>query len=125
MAFSNPENIYSFEANGDLSADQFLFFKIDSNGQLDRCDTQGEQAFGVLQDAPAAAGRAGALATSGIVKVVANAALAIGTNVTPATTGKAEAALTGDYIAGEVVANASAADGDVISVLLSKPGRVA
>ena len=65
------ECIPGLTAGTDLSSAQFRFGKISAGGVV-VCNTQGEQADGVIQDAPAASGRAVSVAAPGQVsKVVA------------------------------------------------------
>jgi len=59
----------SFEAGGDLSADQFKFVLVASDGQVDLNTTANGRVTGVLLNNPAAAGRAAEVAVSGRVKV--------------------------------------------------------
>ena len=71
MSFDfNHQLDISFEASADLSTKQYRFMTIDSNGQL-ALATRGALAAGILQDKPAAQGRAGELRTvSGTVSKV-------------------------------------------------------
>ena len=113
------------EAAADLSANQYYFVKVDSSGQVALCDTLGEKMDGVLQNDPEAQGRAATVWGVGSVsKVVASAAIAQGANVTTAASGKAVTAASGNYIAGTAL-EASSADGEVIAVWVTMPGRVA
>lgn len=69
---ARQENIrcLTLEAGGDLSAGQFRFVEIASDGQVDLVAAEGGDSIGVLQNAPSAAGRAASIAYEGIVKVV-------------------------------------------------------
>lgn len=116
--------VSTVEASGDLSSSQFLFVTIDSNGQA-AVAGDGVVVVGVLQDKPAAQGRACSIYGSGsISKVKAGAAVAAGAKVSSDAAGKAVTAASGEYIAGIALDAASAAN-QLISVLLFFPGRVA
>lgn len=68
MATDNPGPDLSFAASGDLSASQFCAVHLDANSQLVLSDSEADAAFGILQDKPAAAGRAGRVRTAGVTK---------------------------------------------------------
>jgi hypothetical protein len=110
------------KANADLSSSQFRFVKFTS-GKVAVCSTQGEQAFGVLQDKPAAANRAAAVAAvSGtIVKVEAGAAVSQGADVMTDSSGRAITWLTKNVKMGQALTAASAA-GEVIEIVLLSTG---
>jgi hypothetical protein len=88
------------------------------------CDAQGEMSCGVTLFSVSAAeilkGKGASVQMGGIAVVEASAALAEGTLVTTGTTGKAEAAASGDYVLGEVI-EPSTADATECSVLLCVP----
>jgi hypothetical protein len=87
MATENPLLNLSFPASADLSSYQYRAVKL-SGGQLALCDTLGEKAMGILQDAPAAAGAAGSVAVYGATKAVAGAAVTENDPVGPDASGK-------------------------------------
>lgn len=106
MALQERLNPLSVNANADLSASQFCFVAVNSSGLLILPATAGDDAIGVLQNKPAAQGRAGEVALlngSGRVKVVAGATLAPGAKVQSDTSGHAIAAATGDHVLGTVL----------------------
>lgn len=108
----------SVPASANLSADQFCFMTIDTNGNLVPVSTQGAQADGVLQDKPDAAGEAGQLAiATSVSKVIAGAAITAGAQVMSDASGHAITATTGNYVAGKAL-DAAAASGILIRVLL-------
>jgi len=77
-------------ASGDLSANQFYFVKIDSNGRLALCTTAAGEGFaGVLQNKPSALGRDGAYRYLGISKVACGGSFNPGDYVTSDSAGKA------------------------------------
>jgi len=89
-----------FLAGADLSADQFLFVKLNGSSALVRAATAGEAALGVLQNAPAS-GAVGRVRVQGVSKIIAGASLADGAVVaTQVTTGRAKAAVAGTVAGG-------------------------
>lgn len=109
-------------AAADLSAAQFLFVKITGELAINLAGA-GEAVDGVLQNKPAAAGRAATVWGPGTAsKVVAGAAVAAGADVTPDAAGKAVTSATGNYIAGKCMTAAANAD-ELITVWLTNPGR--
>jgi len=76
---------------------------------------------GVLQSDPAALGREAAIMANGISKVVAGAAVAAGSQVTPDANGEAVVAATTNFVAG-VALEAAANQGELIAVLLAPQG---
>jgi len=111
------------EAAADLSAKQHYLMKMTSTG-VNVCG-DGELPLGVLQNKPSALGRAATVWGVGSVsKVVASAAIAKGAKVASTATGTAVTAASGDYIAGYAL-DAVTASGDLVSVFISNPGRLA
>ena len=108
-------------ASADLSSHQFKCIVFGSSGVA--LASSGGKCDGILQDKPLA-GQACEVAIDGMSKVVASAALAKGVNVAVGTSGKIKAAASGDYILGTLM-EASSADGDIVSVLMTRPGRLA
>lgn len=105
------------EANADLSALQFTFVDLDANGQVGVPTGAGAMAIGVLQDKPAAAGRAAEVDVIGVTKVIAGAATAAGLDIQTTAAGLGIEALTGDVIIGYSLTEALAS-GDLMEVLL-------
>jgi len=85
MAKMEQITALSFEAGGDLSADQFKFVTVAADGQVDVEGDAGARVTGVLIEPADAAGRECAVAVAGRVKVIASATIASGAEV--ATTG--------------------------------------
>ena len=104
------------EAGGDLSAGQFHFVDVATDGQVDLVASAGGKAIGVLQNDPSAAGRAATVTVAGVSKVVAGATIAAGNKIQSTATGTADVAAVGDHVLG--IAMTGGASGDVISVLL-------
>lgn len=94
MALEQPLfNIGWMLAGADLSTKQFYFVKDDGNGLVVLCGA-GEQALGVLQNAPAS-GEACDVAILGVTKVVCSGALSAGADIASDASGKAKAAVKG------------------------------
>ena len=124
MAKQIPGRLYSFPAAADHTANQFKFMVVDSAGRIGLAGA-GVAVDGVLQDKPNAVDRHGSLMIDGISKVFAGAvAIARGANVSSDATGRAITSATTDYIVGRALA-ASAAAGEIIPVLITRPGRLA
>lgn len=117
MSFEIPGFKFSRQAAADLSTHQYKAVVCDSNGRAALAGTQGVAIIGVLQDKPAALGRAAEIMQNGITKWVAAAAIAAGATVTTNNAGKAITAVAGNIVAG-IALEASGADGNVIAVLL-------
>ena len=102
----------------------YRFLQLAADGKVDHCGVDA-RADGVAAEAAAADGDLMAMALmGGKMKVEASAALTVGALVGSDATGKAKAAGTtvNNYSLG-VVVTASAADGDIIEVLLHSPDR--
>jgi hypothetical protein len=113
----------SWPAAEDLSDDKYHFVVLTSTGTIRRPDTAAEVAVGVLQNAPES-GEAAVVRVIGVSKIVANDALAIGKFVGPEYVGAADAGKAQDNSASPAYARgilleASAAEDDLASVLLS------
>lgn len=120
MATENNLDVVSFEAAGDLSAKQWHWVTINASGQV-AAAVEGGNAFGVLQDKPAAAGRAGRVAYGGRSKAVCGGSITAGAKVTCNADGETVAIGSGDdYQLG--VALEDGVDGRIISVQIDKRG---
>jgi len=117
MSFTENYESISVDASGDLSTKQFYFMRIVSGQLTTGAAADGGDVSGVLMDKPAAAGRAGELAFSGVVKVVAHQAIAQNAEIQALATGKADTAASGDYVIGEAL-EAATASGDIIAIKL-------
>lgn len=107
------------EAGADLSTKQYLFAAIASDGQVDPCG-DGVRADGVIYGwsaLPTVAGMAITLAVSGVVPVIAGAAIAMGAMVCSDAAGKAVTTASGKQVLGKALGAATGA-GSVIPVLL-------
>lgn len=121
MAYTNNQVCVTLEAGQDLSAKQFFFVAVASDGQV---DPAGDGAFaqGVLQNDPAAAGRAAEVAISGITKVVCGGTVAAAATVASDANGEAVTAASGDIILGTALE--AGTDGSIISMLFQPRGAV-
>ena len=116
---ANQESVISITipAGGDLSASQYRFVQVASDGQCDIVAGAGLDATGVLQNAPDAAGKASEIAIAGRVKVVAGGTVASGALVQSDASGDALLATTGDFVLGQCLIGGAV--GEVIEVLLN------
>ncbi len=122
MAYKEAEVKISMDAGADLSSSQHLFVTSDASGDAVVAGA-GVRVVGVLDNDPTS-GQAAGVAIEGVTKVIAGAAVAAGADVASSAAGKAITSTSGDYIAG-VALQAATADGDLIAVRLSQPGRTA
>lgn len=106
----------SVPAGSDLSSNQYYLVKR-SGGNLALCDTAGERPLGVLQDDPAASGRAGLVRRMGMTKVELGGSVSQDDLLTVDANGKAVAVgATGGYAWG--LANEAGSSGEIISALI-------
>lgn len=108
---------------------RFRCVKLNADGTISATTLGSDIAIGVVQEdidaAKVSAGKAVAdVRVAGITKVVASAALAVGTRVQPAAGGKVAAATGTNFAIGIIVGGTAAADNDVCEILLT-PGSVA
>ena len=116
MAFGNAGVDISREAGQDLSAKQYHFVTIASDGQVDATG-DGLLAHGVLQNDPSAAGQGATVRIAGISKVYAGGACTRGGLVSSTAAGRAINTVSADFACG-VALETGTNDGDIISVLL-------
>lgn len=119
------------EAGADLSAHQNKFVKLDGNNRVVLCSAATDIPFGVLQNKPAALGRGADVARFGTqVKVQADAALTVGTQVGTSADGQADAKVVGtditEYVVG-IVTGAVSNAGELATISLNciNPHRAA
>ena len=104
MAVLQTRDNRTFIAGEDLSAAQFKFVTLESDGQVDLADAAGERAIGVcLVGGPA--GAAVTVAMSGKVNVIAGGPIA-----------------TGDYVMGYALE--AGVDGQIIAIELIQGGNI-
>lgn len=114
MSTMDNAKCVTFEAGADLSTKQYYFVSVSADGQIDPTG-DGAYAVGVLQNKPAAAGRAATVAIAGKVKVECGGTVTRGGPVASDANGKAVDAATGDVILGEALE--TGASGSVIAIL--------
>lgn len=108
-------------ASADLSASQYCFVKLDSNGKLALCGS-GDLAFGVLQDKPDAANRAGRVCIDGVTKVVVGGSITLGTTVVSDASGRAVASGSGDANTNGVSITGGGSAGDIQTIKFAPIG---
>lgn len=119
MATQNINQCVTYEAGADLSAKQFFFVSVSSDGQIDPTG-DGAVAIGVLQNKPSAAGQAAQVAISGTTKVECGGDVTRGGPVASDGSGNAVNAASGDIILGEALE--TGADGKLIAIQLQVRG---
>jgi hypothetical protein len=122
MATQDNMICVTLEAGADLSTKQFYFVSVAADGQIDPTG-DGLDADGVLQDAPAAAGRAALVAIAGKVKVVCGGVVTRGGPVASDASGTAVNPATGDIILGTALE--TGATGRIIEILFQPRGASA
>jgi hypothetical protein len=128
---SKPNALISRPTARDLSSYQYYAMKLNSSGDIDYADSSAaEKALGPLENEPAAAtGAEGSIAVGGtallIVNGTVNGGISIGSFI------GSNAAYKGVNVTGDtayyfaIALEASAADGDIIEVLLVGPSYIA
>lgn len=121
MAIEEALQTVSFDAAADLSASQYCFVKVDSNGRAALAG-DGDSPVGVLQDKPGALGRACSVGTLGKTKVLAGGSVTKGGRVTVGANGKAVAVASGDdFYMG--IALDTLASGKIGTIMLQPTGN--
>jgi hypothetical protein len=128
MAVEKALTLVSYPASVDLSAKQYYCVSRASDGEI-QVATSGGTVTGILQDGPAAVGRAGAVAIAGVSKVSAQtaggAAITIGDPLIASSIGTAIKGTTGGtaYVFGRAAEALTTAVGTaIISALLTFEG---
>lgn len=116
MAFKENQTSISLEASGDLSANQWYFVDVDTNGQA-AVVGDGADAIGVLQNDPDTQGHAASVAIDGVSRVSCGASVTAGDDVSSDANGQAVTSASGDVVLGKALEDASGAD-SIIAVLL-------
>jgi len=117
MSYNESLVDISVPSHADYTADQYTFMKINSAGRAEQAGVA-DKADGVLQNKPNLQDRPANIAISGVTKMVAGAAVALGANVSPDANGEAITSVTGATVAGRAL-EAAGAQGDIIAVLLN------
>ena len=118
MAYNESNISVSLNAAADLTAAQYKFVSIDSNGAI-ALTGDGEHADGVLMSAPNT-GEAGTVTISGIAKVECGGEVTAGGDVASDANGAAGNAGSGDAVLGTALE--TGASGRVISILFHPRG---
>ncbi len=116
-----PETL-SLVAAADLSAKQFYFVKVDSNGKADLPTASADRVIGVLQNKPKS-GEVAEIRVLGGTKLAASGTISAGGEVMPHTDGTARAAATSGNTV-RAIALEAAASGDIFSAMLVGPYKV-
>ena len=108
----------SLPAAGDLSsAGIYRWGVVNSSGQVAVVSSAGGDADGVIQNSPAAAGRATSLAVAGVAKTyVGTGGVTAGNKVQSDANGASILAASGDHVLGKALATGAA--GAIVPVLL-------
>lgn len=113
MATEIPVLTFTRAAAADLSAQQYRFVKLDASGDIAAIGAATDQAIGVLQNKPDAAGKAAEVMVMGISKVEADAALNEADLIGPSADGQADAKVPGtdtsEFICGQMISATSGA----------------
>ena len=122
MATQQNAQCVSIPAGSDLSAKQYYFMDIVA-GKLAVAGA-GTRVAGVLTNDPPAANKDGVLQYGGIAKVIAGGSIASGAGVASDANGKAVTATGSAFVCGISTYATTAADGDLIEVLLTGASAV-
>lgn len=109
-------------AEASLALLQYHFVKAGSSGGVVTCDTQGEDALGVLQNTPAS-GEEAVIVAMGISKLKVMAAIADGADIAvsdvTATEAEADNADSGEYVLGKSLHGQASVAGDIITAAIN------
>jgi hypothetical protein len=121
MAVIQTRDNRTFIAGEDLSAAQFKFVTLESDGQVDLADAAGENCIGICL-VGGAAGAAVTVAVSGKTMVEAGGTIAAGAAVQTDADGNALTAASGDVVMGYALE--AGVDGQIIAIELIQGGNV-
>jgi len=130
MAVDKGLNPFSFPASADLSAKQYHCVSLASDGEVQAVSSAGAYTMGILQNDPAAVGRAATVQTLAgtVVRVeastTATGAISVGSQLISAAAGKAIVASTGGsaYIWGRAVEALTTGNQLIISAMITHEG---
>ena len=122
MAFEQSKTIITLEAAADLSAKQYYFVSVDTNGKAALTGDDGNP-IGVLQNKPAA-GQAASICVYGVTKLYigTESGLGAGYNVGCDANSAGKVSDSGSYRLGVSLEDPTA-NGDVVSILFQKNGQ--
>lgn len=108
-------------AGEDLSAKQYRFVKLDTDGTLIACTATADRPLGVLQNSPGD-GQVGLVCVSGVTKIIAGGSASVGNPVFTSASATAVTAAVGGaasamYVAGTFLEGAAA--GQVVSAVVN------
>lgn len=118
MAFEQPGVVVTLEAGADLSTKQYHFIKVTGAQTCNAITATTDKPVGVLQNKPAAVGRAATVNVDGITKMIAGGAVPAGSPISFNAAGQAIVATTGLVIHGTALGSAGAVN-DLVSVVLN------
>lgn len=121
MAVMQSRDTRSFVAGEDLSAKQFKFVTLESDGQVVVANVAGENCIGILLNAPTA-GAAATVAISGKVMVESGGVIAAGASVQTDADGNALTAVVPVGVMGYALE--AAVDGQIMAIELIQGGNV-
>lgn len=126
MAFENNQVLETFTAAADLSAKRYHLVRLSAADNVNQASNPGgTDNLGVLQNKPES-GEAATVIMGGMAKVVAGSSMAVGALFTTSASGRAVTAAPASgvaaYVYGQVL-EAPTADGDIVSVWLTRPWR--
>lgn len=117
MAFESSLTCVTMPAAADLSAAQYKIVDVNSSRQMALVATKGAKTAGILQDKPAAAGRAGSMAIAGQSMVLLGGTVAAGAEVISDANGAAIATDAADqYILGTCIVGGAAGEIGVVQI---------
>ena len=122
MAFEQSKTIITLEAAADLSAKQYYFVAVDTDGTAALTGDDGNP-IGVLQNKPAA-GEAASICVYGVTKLYigTESGLGAGYNVGCDSNSAGKVSDSGSYRLGVSLEDPTA-NGDVVSILFQKNGQ--
>lgn len=121
-ANEGPRQDISLDAAADLSALQYNAVKLTADKTVGVTTAQGEQCFGILQNAPDAAGKAALVAIGGRAKALLSDTVTFMAELTSNGSGPFENAASGDYV--QCTALEAGVSGDIIDVIVGNPGSL-
>lgn len=122
MATEERLETQTFPVNSDLSTHQYKFVALASDGEIVLNVTAGADCIGILQDKPAAAGRAACVATGGRSKLIMGATIVPGMSVTSNNAGLGVEATSGEMSMGTCIEGAT--NGLIGSIIIDKQALV-
>ena len=124
MAFQENQLTITLEAASDLSAKQYRFVAVDTNGKVTTTGDDGNP-IGVLQNTPTA-GQAATICVYGVTKLYigTESGLGAGYNVGCDSNSAGKVSDTASFRMGVALEDPTA-DGDIVAVLLQKNGKQA